>query len=126
MIIQAVNAIVCYVKDAEVSKQFYERVGFAVTEVSRGHIRIPLGSVELEFHDERLETIPEFLAEAGRSPKGAGLYLYFRVDKLEEHRQELLRKDISVSEIVERPWKNLECMVEDPDGYKLVLYRRNA
>ena len=124
---ETINAIVFYVEDSRSTEEFYSRIGFAVTKAGKGHIRITLDAIELEFHDERAESIPEFILEAGRRPKGAGIYFYFRVPELELFHQSLINNGVAVkSGITERPWGNLEIIVSDPDGYNLVFYQKKV
>jgi catechol 2,3-dioxygenase-like lactoylglutathione lyase family enzyme len=124
MAVQSMNAVVFYVSDIEATERFYRRLEFSVRLASKGHLRIAMGSLELEFHDERDERIPEFIEEARRRPKGAGLYFYFKNDQLETYHKMLVEAGVAATEIKERPWGNREFTVEDPDGFKLVFYRR--
>ena len=56
MAIDRANAIVFYVSDMDVTTEFYKSLTLPVTEISIDHIRIRLGAVEVEFHDQRFET----------------------------------------------------------------------
>lgn len=123
----SVNSLVFYVSDAAATKAFYDRLGFFTEVVSDDYFRAKLKNIELEFHDIRTENIEEFLREGAREPKGAGVYFYCRVQRLEEYRRTLIDAGVeTVSQIVERPWGNLEFSVKDPDGYSLMFYRRPA
>ena len=55
--------------------------------------------------------------------KGAGLFLYFEVDDVDEYYEDLLSKGLKPSsEPRDWPWGNREFVIRDPDGYKLVFF----
>jgi len=57
--------------------------------------------------------------------KGAGLYLYISVDNVDKFYKKLLSKKLKPSSAPrDWPWGNREFVIRDPDGYKLVFFKR--
>ena len=57
--------------------------------------------------------------------KGAGLYLYISVDNVDKFYKKLLSKKLNPSSAPrDWPWGNREFVIRDPDGYKLVFFKR--
>ena len=51
--------------------------------------------------------------------------LYFSVDDVDEAYKSLRAKGLKPSsEPKDRPWGNREFVIRDPDGYKLVIFKR--
>jgi len=72
-----------------------------------------------------LEDKPAFKEEAKLKNKGAGLFLYFSVDNVDTFYKNLLAKGLKPSsEPRDRPWGNREFVIRDPEGYKLVIFKR--
>jgi uncharacterized glyoxalase superfamily protein PhnB len=72
-----------------------------------------------------IEDKPEFQKEAKLSDKVAGLYLYISVDNVDDYYNNLVSKGLKPkSEPRDWPWGNREFVIRDPDGYKLVFFKR--
>ncbi len=71
------------------------------------------------------EDKPEFQKEAHLDNKGAGLYLYISVDNVDDFYNDLVAKGFKPkSEPRDWPSGNREFVMRDPDGYKLVFFKR--
>jgi len=80
----------------------------------------------MDFHPQDKEDKPEFQREAVTEPKGAGLFLYIKVDDVDEFYQGVLAKGLKPSsEPRDWPWGNREFALRDPDGYKLVFFNKS-
>ena len=69
----------------------------------------------------------EFQEEANLPNKGAGLYLYISVGNVDEFYKGLVAKGLKPSsEPRDWSWGNREFAIRDPDGYKLVIFKRKV
>jgi len=120
---EIVSGIVCYVKDTARTADFYEALGFKIDKREPGHISVSLGDFWMDFHPQDKEDKPEFQKEANLENKGAGLFLYIKVDDVDKFFQDLVLKHMRPSsEPRDWPWGNREFVIRDPDGYKLVFF----
>ncbi|MBI3486170.1 VOC family protein [Candidatus Daviesbacteria bacterium] len=125
MKLKSVAGIVCYVKNIQKTAKFYEALGFQFEKREPDHVSIRLNWFWIDFHPQDKEDKPEFQKEANLSNKGVGLFLYISVEDVDEFYEALLAKGLKPSS---RPrdfyWGNREFMIRDPDGYKLVFFKR--
>jgi catechol 2,3-dioxygenase-like lactoylglutathione lyase family enzyme len=125
MKIKSVAGINCYVKDLNKTANFYETLGFEVKKREANHVTIYLNWFWIDFLAIDKEDKPEFQKEANLSNKGAGLYLYISVDNVDDFYNDLVAKGFKPkSEPRDWPWGNREFVMRDPDGYKLVFFKR--
>ena len=122
---KSVTGIVCYVKDINKTAKFYEALGFQFDKREPDHVSIRLNWFWIDFHPQDKEDKPEFQKEAELSNKGAGLFLYISVENVDDFYKSLLSKGLKPSnEPRDWPWGNREFVIRDPDGYKLVFFKR--
>ena len=122
---KSVAGIVCYVKDVNKTAKFYEALGFQFDKREPDHVSIRLNWFWIDFHPQDKEDKPDFQKEANLSHKGAGLFLYISVENVDEFYNGLLAKSLKPSsEPRDWPWGNREFVIRDPDGYKLVIFKR--
>lgn len=125
MKLRSVSGIVHYVKDMAKTAEFYKALGFTVTTDEPDHLSVRLNWFWLDFHPQDKEDKPDFQKEANLDNKGAGLFLYISVDDVDAAYQELIDKGYKPSsEPKDWPWGNREFVIRDPDGYKLVLFKK--
>lgn len=118
--IQKLNALVILVADTAKTAAFYKQLGFTITEETKEKVAAELRGFYLDFHDEKTVEITD---EAGKGPKGLGIYIYIQVIKIDTYYQSLLNKGLKPSSKPrDWPWGNREFVIHDPDGYKLVFY----
>jgi uncharacterized glyoxalase superfamily protein PhnB len=73
------------------------------------------------------ESKPDIQKEASLENKGAGIFLYFSVDNVDETYKEVLSMGLKpLSEPQDMSWGNREFIIRDPDGYKIVLFKRKV
>ncbi len=114
-----------YVTDVKASMAFYEALGFTRKELKNDFGSVVAGAVELHLHDKNLVPGRYFKKESLAEPKGAGLYMYVAVAKIDSYYRHLVDSGIVTStEPRDWPWGNREFVVRDPDKYKLVFYEK--
>ncbi len=117
--------MVCYVKDIKKTAKFYEALGFQFEKREPDHVSIRLNWFWIDFHPQDKEDKPEFQKEANLNNKGAGLFLYICVENVDDFYNGLLAKRLKPSSKPrDWPWGNREFVIRDPDGYKLVFFKR--
>ncbi|OGK12960.1 hypothetical protein A3A93_01520 [Candidatus Roizmanbacteria bacterium RIFCSPLOWO2_01_FULL_38_12] len=125
MKMKSVSGVVCYVKDTNKTAKFYEALGFTFEKREPDHVSIFLNRFWIDFHPQDKEDKPEFQKEANLDNKGAGLFLYISVDDVDAFYKGLLAKGLQPSSKPrDWPWGNREFVIRDPDGYKLVFFKR--
>ena len=124
MKIKSISGIVCYVKDPAATADFYEALGFIVDKRSSDMVSARVNWFWIDFHAQDLETKPDFQKEAQLDNKGAGQFLYLKVDDVDATYGEFVTKGLKPTEPKDWPWGNREFVVRDPDGYKLVFFNK--
>lgn len=125
MKMQSISGVVSYVKDIKKTADFYEKLGFIITKNEPEHLSIRLNWFWIDFHPQDKEDKPEFQEEANLENKGAGTFLYVKVDDAEAFHKDVLKKGLKPSsEPKDWPWGNREFILRDPDGYKLVFFQK--
>ena len=125
MKMKSVAGVVCYVKDLKKTAEFYKALGFTVTQNDEEKIAVRLNWFWLDFMPQDKESKDEFKREAQFPTKGAGQYLYISVEDVDEFYKGVLDKGLEPSsEPRDWPWGNREFVLRDPDGYKLVFFKR--
>ena len=122
---KSVSGVTCYVKDLSKTAEFYKTLGFAVKKKEGNHATVYLNWFWIDFVLIDMENKPEFIKEATKKNKGAGLYLNVSVDDVDVFYNGLLKKGLKPSSNPrDWPWGNREFVIRDPDGYKLVFFKR--
>ena len=125
MKIKSVSGITCYAKSLDTTAQFYETLGLETKKRDTTHVTLYSNWFWIDFLAIEKEERAEFREEAGLSSKGTGIFLYLSVESVDEFHKELLSKGLKPSsEPQDQPWGNREFMILDPDGYKLVIFKR--
>ncbi|HET9850032.1 MAG TPA: VOC family protein [Candidatus Saccharimonadales bacterium] len=120
------SGLVFYVKDIEKTAAFYDALGFRIDKREADHLSIRLNWFWMDFHPQDKEDKPDFQKEAVLEPKGTGLFIYVSVDDVDEFYKGLVAKGLEPSsEPKDWPWGNREFVIRDPDGYKLVIFKKN-
>ena len=124
--VKSVAGIVCYVKDITKTAEFYESLGFQFTKREPNHVAVRLNWFWISFLPINKEEKPEFQKEAHLNNKGAGLYLYINVENVDDFYESLISKGLKPSsQPRDWPWGNREFVIRDPDGYKIVFFKKN-
>ena len=125
MKIKSVSGITCYVKNLNKTAKFYETLGFEIRKRESNHITAYSNWFWMDFLAMDKEEKSEFKKEAKLGNKGAGQFLYLSVENVDEFHKYLRSKGLKPSsEPRDWPWGNREFVIRDPDGYKLVIFKR--
>jgi catechol 2,3-dioxygenase-like lactoylglutathione lyase family enzyme len=125
MKMKSAAGIVCYVKDVEETAQFYETLGFQLKTREPSRVTAYLNWFWIDFLSIDKEERQEMKEEATLGNKGAGLFLYLSVENVDDAYNELLEKGLKPSsEPQNRPGGIREFVLRDPDGYKLVFFKK--
>jgi catechol 2,3-dioxygenase-like lactoylglutathione lyase family enzyme len=124
---KSVAGVICLVKDLEKSAAFYEALGFEFKKNIPGVSMTAYLNwfwIELLFEDKIVTK--EFKEDVKVTRKGAGQYIHISVENVDDYYNKLLKKGIKpLSKPQDYPWGSREFVVRDPDGYKLVLFKKN-
>ena len=125
MKIKSVAGLTCHVKNLSKTAKFYKSLGFVIRKQDATHLTVYSNWFWIDFLPISRETRPEFKKEARLNSKGAGVFMYLSVDDVDAFHRELLSKGIKASsKPADQPWGNREFILRDPDGYKLVIFKR--
>jgi catechol 2,3-dioxygenase-like lactoylglutathione lyase family enzyme len=125
MKVNSISGITCYVEDLSRTAEFYEAIGFRRGKDEPGRATFYVNWFFVTFIVQDQEDDPELRTEAEAPTKGAGLFLYIKVDDVEDFHKAVLSKSMKpTSEPERRPSGNREFVLRDPDGYKLVFFQK--
>jgi lactoylglutathione lyase len=123
---KSVAGVICLVKDLEKSAEFYEALGFEFKKSIPGvAMTAYLNGFWIELLLEDKIVTNEFKEDVKVTKKGAGQYIHISVENVDDYYNKLLKKGLKpLSEPQDYPWGSREFVVRDPDGYKLVFFKR--
>lgn len=125
MKMKSISGVVCYVKNIHKTIEFYKKLGFIIEEQSSDYLSIRLNWFWMDFHSQDQEEKPEFQKEANLENKGAGLFIYISVDDVDEFYQGVIQQGLRPSsQPKDWAWGNREFIIRDPDGYKIVFFKK--
>ncbi|MDD5145234.1 MAG: VOC family protein [Candidatus Pacebacteria bacterium] len=80
-----------------------------------------MGDFELHCYDQS----KVFFKQDVDRTKGAGVFIYISVEDVDEKYSELMSKGLQPSgEPKDFDWGNREFAIKDPDGYKIIFYKK--
>ena len=125
MKIKSVSGFTIYVKNLDKTVKFYEDLGFDFKKRDENYATGYMNWYSINFITADKEMKPEFLKEAKSENKGSGFYINLSVDDVDETYKELIEKSYKPSsEPRDWAWGNREFVLRDPDGYKLVFFKK--
>jgi catechol 2,3-dioxygenase-like lactoylglutathione lyase family enzyme len=116
MKVNSISGITCQVKDLARAAEFYETIGFrrGKEESDRVTFYVNWFFVTLVAQDQ-----------TGVQAGGEGLFVYIKVDDIDEFHKGLLAKGMKpAGEPERRPSGDREFALRDPDGYNLVFFQK--
>ena len=116
MKVNSIAGITCHVADLARAAEFYETIGFrrGKDEADRVTFYVNWFFVTLVADDH---------TEA--PSKGAGIFVYIKVDDVDEFHNAVLAKGLKPAGEPERQASgNREFVLRDPDGYNLVFFQK--
>ena len=100
--------------DVAQSVAFYQRLGLKLIVESLPHyarFECPDGDATFSVH------------QVDRLPSGAGVYVYFEVEDLDQYVADLARQGIAFDELPnDKRWRWREARLKDPDNNQLILF----
>jgi predicted lactoylglutathione lyase len=124
---KSVAGIICLVKDLEKSAEFYEALGFEFKKsIPSVSMTAYLNWFWVELLSEDKIVTKEFKEDVKATKKGAGQYIHISVENVDDYYKKLLIKGLKpLGEPQDYPWGRREFVIQDPDGYKLVFFKKN-
>jgi catechol 2,3-dioxygenase-like lactoylglutathione lyase family enzyme len=123
--VNSISGLTCYVNDLERTAEFYEAIGFRRGKEEPDRVTFYVNWFFVTFIAQDQETDAEWKKDAKLKTKGSGLFLYIKVDDVEEfHKSAVANGMKPVSEPEARPSGNREFVLRDPDGYKLAFFQK--
>ena len=121
----SISGITCYVKDLSKTAQFYESLGFRRGKEEPDRATFYVNWFFVTFIAQDREDDAELRKEAELPDKGAGMFLYVKVDDLEEFHNAVVAEGMKPDGEPEvRASGNREFVLRDPDGYKLAFFQK--
>ena len=125
MKIKSVSGFACYVKNLKKTAKFYETLGFEVRKQETDHITVYSNWFWIDFLSMDKAERPGYGNTADLENKGNGILIYLSVDDVDEFYKELQSNGLKPkTQPSNQPWGNREFILHDPDGYKLVIFKR--
>lgn len=127
MKLKSAAGYVCFVDNIDKTAAFYKSLGLTVKQQTGTRLVLYLNWYRIDCVKITNQDDTMFQKEAELQNKGAGMYLYFSVDDVDETYKEILSLGLKPSgEPKDQPWGNREFVLRDPDGYKLVIFKRQT
>jgi len=126
MKIKSVSSLTLYVNDLQRSAAFYESLGFDKRKNGENTVTLYSNWFAVTLVGSKDEDKAEFQKDAQATYKGAGIFVNLNVDDVDAFYKEVLAAGLKPSsEPRDWPWGNREFVLKDPDGYKLVFFKKN-
>ena len=117
-----ITNLVLWVQENKLSEKFYKKLGFEVIKSDEQHSVVSLNDFLLDLVSMRDEK--PFARDSMSGDKGRGVYIYIRVDDVDDKYQDLLAQNLTPSTAPKDwPWGNREFILKDPDEYKLCFWQ---
>jgi catechol 2,3-dioxygenase-like lactoylglutathione lyase family enzyme len=125
MKIKSVSGVTLVVKDLARSSKFYEALGFEIRKREAEHATAYSNWFWIDLRLAAKETRAEFKKDAAVSARGVGAFMYLSVDDVDAFHKELTDKGLKpAGDPQDRPWGDREFLLRDPDGYRLMIFKR--
>src|SRR5689334_21193106 len=117
--LKSVASFLLLASDLKKSKEFYQKLGFIISE-EKNMVVARQNWFKIQILDKKASSYPQ---DNEIEPKGAGIYIYLKVDNVDEYYKKLIDEGLKPSsEPKDQPWGNREFVIKDPDGYKYVIH----
>jgi predicted enzyme related to lactoylglutathione lyase len=115
---------VCYVKDLAATVEFYEKLGFTFKTKEADRATAYVNWWWVDFHLVGAADAPSSHGAKKVANGGIGALFYFSVENVQKAYEEVVGAGLEpASEPIELRG-NREFMLVDPDGYRLVFFKR--
>lgn len=117
-----ISSLLFWVQEDSLSTKFYKKLGFTVVRSVDDHSVVSLNGFELTLVNMRDEEM--FVKDSMHADKGRGMYVYIKVDNVDEKYNELIKLGFKpTAPPADWKWGNREFVLKDPDGYKLCFWQ---
>ncbi|HET9721554.1 MAG TPA: VOC family protein [Candidatus Saccharimonadales bacterium] len=117
MDLKSVSGLTLFVRDIDKTAKFYKTLGFKVEKHEKGYLLVRLNWFSMDF-----------VAESGNAkaePKCLGICINISVDDVDEFYKNVLAKGLKpASEPQDFPGGFRNFVLNDPDGYNLIMFKR--
>jgi catechol 2,3-dioxygenase-like lactoylglutathione lyase family enzyme len=125
MKVNSISGVGCYVEDLGRTAEFYERLGFRKGKEQPGRSTYYVNWFFMTFIAQDQEEDAELRREADLPAKGAGMSVHIKVDDIDAFHEEVRAAGMKPEGQPEkRPGGGREFVLRDPDGYKLVFFKK--
>jgi catechol 2,3-dioxygenase-like lactoylglutathione lyase family enzyme len=117
MKVNSISGITCHVEDLSRTAEFYEALGFRRGKEEPDRVTFYVNWFFVTFIAQ--------VRQAELPTKGSGLFLYIKVDDVEDFHKAVLSKGMKPEgEPKLLPSGSREFVLRDPDGYQLVFFQK--
>jgi catechol 2,3-dioxygenase-like lactoylglutathione lyase family enzyme len=120
----SISGITCYVEDLAKTAEFYEALGFRRGKEGPDRVTFYVNWFFVTFIAQDREDDAELRKEAELPNRGSGLFLYIKVDDVEEFHEAVVFEGMKPEGEPEVRSGNREFVLRDPDGYKLAFFQK--
>ena len=125
MKMKSVSGITCFVENVNRTAEFYEKLGFTFRKREADHATAYLNWFWIDFLPVNAAAGTESRKAAQKDSNSAGLSTCISVEDLDEFYQGLLAAGFKpATQPVDTSAGGREFALRDPDGYKLVFFKR--
>jgi catechol 2,3-dioxygenase-like lactoylglutathione lyase family enzyme len=125
MKVDSISGITCYVEDLARTAEFYEAIGFRRGKEEPGRATFYVNWFFMTFIARDGTDDAELGKEAKLPTKGSGLFVYLKVEDIEDFHRAVLAKGMKpLGEPEVGPSGNREFVLRDPDGYQLAFFQK--
>jgi predicted lactoylglutathione lyase len=116
--------IVCYVKDIAKTVEFYEELGFEFKHKDSTRATAYINWWWIDFHQTNATDAPRSHVSTKANNEHIGALFYFSVENVQRAYDQLTSTGINPSSEPIDLRGNKEFTIVDPDGYRLVFFKR--
>jgi catechol 2,3-dioxygenase-like lactoylglutathione lyase family enzyme len=125
MSVNRISGVRCYVKDLDRTAEFYEALGFRRGKEEPDRTTFYVNWFFATFIAQDHEDDDDLRAEAELPDKGAGLFVYIKVDDIDDFHKSVVANGMKPDgEPRVRRSGNREFVLCDPDGYRLAFFQK--
>ena len=116
MDLKSVSGLTFFVKDIDKTAEFYKMLGFKIEKQEKDYLLARLNWFSLDFVTAKSDA---------KGPKGAGLCINISVGDVDEFYKSVVSNGLKpASEPQDYPGGFRNFVLNDPDGYNLVIFKR--
>lgn len=125
--LSSISGVLCLVENLDQTVDFYEKVGLFFRQREETHATGYVNWFWVEFvqKDKAEETVFKATSDMVGNTPGAGVFLHMSVEDVDAYYQYLVEQGLKPSSKPrDFPWGRREFVVRDPDGYKIVFFKK--